>query len=597
MPTQFLNVTFDGVNDVPRLSGASAVSWNTGGSRPTIDRYSVFVEAPDDLDATLNLTGSDWRIRMLQVAGDDHITRIADANNGAGREIEYLNLGYNSDVDLTSTRVRYMNGWDGDLHDITLGAQNDWMHWISLGADVNRIDTAVGNIGGIDIYRGRGDFTVRGGVQNIGFGSLDDNLVVDAGRVSSVNMREGNDTVVVRNGGRIEMLKDFGGASDVRVLAGSRLDSFRGGEGDVSISLFGTARAESIRVFDSDLSFSSRKGGVQSIYGWEVSSDMTIGSGGVASIKFTSDTTQSHQITGSANGYIGSIETTDRRDDASDDQSTVVELTYFAGSVRLGNGADRVTTGNGETGWVENISTSGGNDVVTLGSGGAGIVGAGRGNDRINVQDLFYTAEEEGVVIRGGAGVDTLSFHAFSQGVTFSLALNGAYQEVASDAGHFSAVGIENLIGSQRADTLTGDAGRNVISGKGGADRILGGSGNDTIRGDAGNDKLFGQIGRDTVIGGAGRDIIDGGFGNDTLRGNGGADTFVFGRRSGTDTVVDFADGTDTLRLVGHTGGFGDLTFSNSGGNREIEHDNGTIVLAGQAGLVLTPADFDFVMA
>ncbi|WP_424986197.1 calcium-binding protein [Microbulbifer sp. S227A] len=597
MPTQFLNVTFDGVNDVPRLPGDGSVSWSTGGSRPTIDRYSVFVDAPDDLDATLNLTGSDWRIRMLQVAGDDHITRIVDGDTGSGREIEYLNLGYNSEVDLTSTRVRYMNGWEGDRHDITLGSENDWMHWLNLGADVNVVDTAVGWVGGIDIYRGRGDVTVRGDVQNIGFRSTDDNLVVDDGFVFSARMRGGDDTVIVRNGGRIGVLEDFGGASDVRVLKDSRLDSFRGGEGDVSIALFGSARAESIRVYESDLTFSSKKGYVQSIYGWEVDSDVTIGSGGIATIKFVSDAARSHDITGSADGYIGSIETTDSRDDATDDQSAVVNLSYFAGSVRLGNGADRVTTGNGETGWVENISTSGGNDVVTLGSGGAVTVGTSRGNDRINLQDLFYNEAEDGVALRGGAGTDTLSFQAFSLGVAVNLDLSGAYQEVATGAGFFSIIGIENLIGSQHADMLTGTAIKNVISGKSGADLILGGGGNDTIKGDAGNDMLFGQLGRDTVIGGAGRDTIDGGFGNDTLRGNGGGDTFVFGNKSGTDTVADFTDGSDILRLVGHTGGFGDLTFSNAGGNREIEHDNGTIVLAGQAGLVLTQADFDFVVA
>ncbi|MEP3333867.1 calcium-binding protein [Sedimentitalea sp.] len=597
MPTQFLNVTIDGVNDVPRLAGQSAVSWNPSGSRPTIDRYSVFVETPDDLDATLNLTGSDWRIRMLQVAGDDHITRIADLDNGTGREIEYLNLGYNSEVDLTSTKVRYMNGWEGQLHDITLGSGNDWIHWISLGADVNVLDTAVGSVGGIEIYRGRGDVTVRGDVQSISFGSANDDLVVDEGRVFAAKMSGGDDTVIVRNGGRIDLLEDFGGESNVRVLKNGRLDSFRGGEGDVSITLLGTGRAESIRVYESDLTFSSKKGYVQSLYGWKVSSDVTIGSGGIGSIKFTSDTAQTHEVTGSANGYIGSIDLTDTRDDANDDQSAVVNLTYFAGSVRLGNGADRVTTGDGETGWVELISTAGGNDVVTLGSGGAGTVGTSRGNDRINVQELFYNEAEEGVAIRGGTGTDTLSFAAFSEGVTFSLMGNGTFQEVAVGAGYFSQVGIENLIGTASADSLTGNAGKNVLQGKGGADMILGGGGNDTIKGDAGNDTLYGQLGKDTVTGGAGRDTIDGGFGNDTLRGNAGADIFVFGNKSGTDQVMDFVDGADTLRLEGHTGGFGDLTFSNAAGNREIEHDNGTIVLVGQAGLALTQADFDFVIA
>lgn len=597
MATEFLNVIFDGVNDVPRLPGDGPVSWYMAGSRATIDRYSVFVETPDDLDATLNLTGSDWRVRMLQVAGDDHITRIVDVDNGAGREIEYLNLGYNSEVNLTSTKVRYMNGWDGQIHDITLGSENDWMHWIDLGADVNVLDTAVGYVGGIDIYAGRADITVRGGTGNIDMTSSDDSLVVDGGNVFSAHMGGGDDTVIIRNGGRISAMNDFGGTADIKVLKNSRLDSFRGGDGDVSIALSGTGRAEAIRVFEGDLTFSSKKGYVQSIYGWEVSADLSIGSGGAGSIKFDSDTAQTHEITGSADGYIASIDTTDSLDDASDDQSAVIDLSYRAGTIRTGNGADTINTGEGESGWVELISTSGGNDVVTLGSGGAGAVNTSRGNDRINVAELFYAAEDEGVAIRGGSGTDTLSFAAFAEGVTFRLGGNGSFQEVATGAGYFSEVGIENLTGTASADMLTGDATKNVLLGRGGLDTILGGGGNDTIKGDAGNDMLYGQLGRDTVTGGGGRDTIDGGFGNDTLRGNAGADVFVFGNKSGTDRVMDFSDGSDTLRLVGHTGGFGDLTFSDAAGNREIEHDNGTIVLMGQAGLVLTAADFDFVLA
>ncbi|MDK3072977.1 hypothetical protein QO034_07640 [Sedimentitalea sp. JM2-8] len=280
MATEVLNVTFDGVNAVPRLPGSTSVSWYDAGGRQTIDRYSVFVEAPDDLDATLNFTGSNWRIRTLQVAGDDHITRFVDLDNGAGREIEYLNLGYNSEVDLTSTKVRYMSGWDGQLHDITLGPQNDWIRWINLGADVNKLDTSVGWIGGIDVYRGRAEITVRGEAGTINLTGSDDLLVVNGGHVKSATLGNGDGTVIVRNGGRITSLEDFGGTGDVRVLNNSRLDSFRGGEGDVNIALKGTGRAESIRVYNGDFTFSSENGVVQSIYTSGGSSDLTVGSGG-----------------------------------------------------------------------------------------------------------------------------------------------------------------------------------------------------------------------------------------------------------------------------------------------------------------------------
>ena len=61
---------------------------------------------------------------------------------------------------------------------------------------------------------------------------------------------------------------------------------------------------------------------------------------------------------------------------------------------------------------------------------------------------------------------------------------------------------IENLIGSEYADTLTGNDADN---------HIFGGAGGDTIRGGLGNDVLDGGLGNDTLIGGVGDDtyIID----------------------------------------------------------------------------------------
>ncbi|WP_054619186.1 Ig-like domain-containing protein [Neisseria sp. 83E34] len=61
---------------------------------------------------------------------------------------------------------------------------------------------------------------------------------------------------------------------------------------------------------------------------------------------------------------------------------------------------------------------------------------------------------------------------------------------------------IENLIGSQHNDVLTGNSADN---------NIYGGAGNDTIRGGAGNDYLDGGEGEDTLIGGEGNDsyVID----------------------------------------------------------------------------------------
>ncbi|WP_299850104.1 spondin domain-containing protein [uncultured Roseovarius sp.] len=67
--------------------------------------------------------------------------------------------------------------------------------------------------------------------------------------------------------------------------------------------------------------------------------------------------------------------------------------------------------------------------------------------------------------------------------------------------------GIENVVGSNDADTITGNSGANRLQGLGDDDLLSGGRGNDTLEGGDGDDIL---------LGGGGTDVIDGGAGNDT---------------------------------------------------------------------------------
>ncbi|GHF69878.1 calcium-binding protein [Seohaeicola zhoushanensis] len=637
MATQFLNVTLDGINPADRLPGGGSVPWYMSGSRATIDRYSVYVELPDDLDATVNLTGTNWRIRTFQVAADEGITRIVDLDNGAEREIEFMNIGYDSVVNLMSTRVRYMNGWDGELHDITLGSDVPWVHWINLGAAVNKIDTSAGWVGGVDMYNGRGEVTVRGGAGTIDMGGQDDKLTVDGGRVISALMQNGNDTTIVQNGGRIEYLNDFGGNASITIGDGSRIESFRGGNGDVSMTVNGTGRVETVAVFFSNFTFRSEDGWTRTITGHDVSSDIVIGAGGGSSIKFTSDTAQTHKIV--TNAAIDLIDLSDSASNAEDDQSSNLWIKSWADALILGNGddvvrtgdkfvgtinsaggsdtirlgdggAETVVTGDGNdrvvtsTGWVGNIRTGNGDDTVVHGGGGGSLVSLGDGDDKILVSEMD---PNYGLTIHGWLGTDTIDFRNFTVGVTFTLASPGTLQDVAGNTtpadsvdspsvkGYFAQTGMDNIYGTSKVDVLTGNKLANLLLGQGGNDRLFGLAGNDTLNGGFGNDRLVGGLGRDKLIGGKGNDVLQGDAGNDILRGQAGKDVFVFGANSGTDTVKDYTDGIDTLRIADHTGGFASLAISVANGDKIIEHDGGTIILDGKGGVTLTASDFDFV--
>ncbi|MEC7257182.1 MAG: hypothetical protein VXW58_05110, partial [Pseudomonadota bacterium] len=200
-----LNVTFDGVTDVPRLPGQGPVTW--GGSGPTnLGYYSVYVANPDTFDATANLTGSSWRIKTLRMTGEDNTTTVRDLNNGSDRRIDFLELGYNSDVELISTRVRYMYGWDGDEHRVVLGnEQSGSTYAVNLYATRNFLTTVNAYVQSIGTG---GEGTGNGDVINIGSGGAgavqtwdrNDTVTTSTGFVAYISTDGGNDSVTIGAG-------------------------------------------------------------------------------------------------------------------------------------------------------------------------------------------------------------------------------------------------------------------------------------------------------------------------------------------------------------------------------------------------------------
>ena len=328
---------------------------------------------------------------------------------------------------------------------------------------------------------------------------------------------------------------------------------------------------------------------------------VTIGSGGAEAVRLGrgNDTIV-------ADGFVQLIRTNEGRD-----RVTIGD--EGSAAIRTGAGNDTVTTGDG---FVQLIETDTGNDLVTIGAEGAQTVRLRDGNDTIKATEASF--EFGGFFVNGGRDTDMIDFGTFSVGVTFDLNLGGQYQEVATGKGYFAEVSIENLRGSNSKDTFLGDGNGNIffgrkgndrLDGRDGDDRLLGGDGRDVLNGGSGNDDLSGESGADKLNGGNGNDDLNGGSGgddlrggngadtligggaNDELRGGAGADTFEFGRNSGTDRIFGFVDGSDVIELTNQASGFAGLSFSNNSGNRVITHDEGTIILVGQAGLVLTTDD------
>ncbi|MDH7810003.1 MULTISPECIES: calcium-binding protein [unclassified Rhizobium] len=142
--------------------------------------------------------------------------------------------------------------------------------------------------------------------------------------------------------------------------------------------------------------------------------------------------------------------------------------------------------------------------------------------------------------ITGGRGADAVDYSDSQSGVDVNLSLGTG---IGGDADGKTYVSIENVTGSEFADTLTGNAADNYLRGGGGNDVIAGGEGDDIISGGVGND------------------AISGGHGNDVLWGGDGSDIFSYAQDDGNDIIVEYSDNNSIDQLVVEGFNFDDVFF------------------------------------
>jgi Ca2+-binding RTX toxin-like protein len=230
-----------------------------------------------------------------------------------------------------------------------------------------------------------------------------------------------------------------------------------------------------------------------------------------------------------------------------------------------------------------NLYGGSGNDTI-LGLGGKDKLYGGDGNDLLDggtSDDTLYGGDGDDTLIGGdgkdklfgGAGIDTADYSGSDVGVIVDLVAGTGTN---GDADGDTLDSIENIVGSNYNDRLTGDDGENTLFGGAGNDTLYGGGGNDTLYGGTGNDTLYGGAGNDVLDGGDGNDSLYGGDGNDDLDGGAGNDTLDGG--TGNDSLFGGL-GNDTLY-----GGSGNDYLSGGAGNDRLEGGVGDDTLAGGAG-------------
>ena len=286
---------------------------------------------------------------------------------------------------------------------------------------------------------------------------------------------------------------------------------------------------------------------------------------------------------------------------------------------------------DGNAGGLQLRGTAGG-DAITVAVGGGGFV------------DLVGLGGAD--TLTGGDSFDRASYNATgstpsTSGVTVTItgygANGGMSGTVVDNFGDTDTlVDIDEVRGSDFADTFTGSTGNDrfitregndTVDGGGGFDRVrydrsgvgavdvdltagtasgtwngstftdmllnveyvrgsrndddtLAGSGADErFDGRGGDDDLSGLGGADTLRGEDGNDTLDGGTGNDILTGGSGQDVIVVATGDGQDIVTDFDLLNDVIDVTGHgVSSVGQIAISQSGADAVLDFGGGDVV-------------------
>ncbi len=434
------------------------------------------------------------------------------------------------------------------------------------GVTVDLSVTAAQTVGG-----GQGIDTLSS-IENLTGSNYADTLTGDAGNNTLIG-GAGNDSL-------------YGGAGDDWLKGGSGTDYLNGGEGSdtasyddwtgvgVSIDLSNTS-AQTISTFDGAETLIS----IENIVG-SPGNDTLIGN--AAANTFYGGTGDDRMDGGAGTdtvSYLGVIYGEDGHSGvavslaisgpqavgAQQGDDTLVSIENLAGS----DYDDTLTGGAGDNiiaGYQGNDTIRGGdgNDTLFGNSGGNAITGVG----------IIVTGNSDNDLLDGGNGNDTVSYAYATNGVTANLATGSAG---GPSEGSDTLVSIENLIGSAYADTLTGDAGDNMLSGGDEHDTLTGGGGNDTLDGGSNIDTAVFSGTKSAYA------ITQTSTGNFTISGPDGTDTL---------TNIEYAKFDDqTVRLLPGTGTTIDWSAAPSTYMAAIRDFGGTDVGAADSWKLIGTAD------
>ena len=511
---------------------------------------SAFADTIYGTNSGENIGGNDGGDLIYGYGGADVLA------GGGGNDTIYGGMG--NDLISGGTGTNTLYGEDGH-DDLQLssgtniadgGAGNDKVNYFTLGQAVT-VDLAAGTAD--QNGDGIADDTLIS-IENAFGSTFDDTLHGDSG-ANFLDGNGGNDVLLGRGGG--DLL--YGNAGNDTLYGGDAPDTLHGGSGDDI--LYGQAGDD---ILHGDSGTDQLFGGAgNDIYEFSViNNHATIldDSGTADIIRFGAAFSFANLVL-VVSGNKLEITFADSPSDKitingqfDDTATTRIETLRFSDGLEVDLAALNLIEGTigddtlygtisndliyGYDGFDRIYAAQGGNDII-YGGDGSDRITTGVGNDRVYGQggsDTIYDGGGDDHYDGGGttADGDRISYLYSSTGIIANFSTNTVDDDgdgITDD----TFVSIQNIIGSEHADTLYGSAERDFYyagsgddliylyadtdhaNGGDGSDTIYGGDGHDSLSGQGGDDFLYGEQGDDGLAPGTGTNFVDGGIGTDTV--------------------------------------------------------------------------------
>jgi len=579
-------------------------SFEGGDDYDTID----FTSRTSALDIDLTNLVNGYGTASFTGGEIDYLTQIEQIITGVGNDTlrgdananEFITGGGNDSIFASA-------GTDT----IESGVGADWLNYSSLNGTVDHIEVALAGSSLSTITVVGGDNDIVSNVERIVATSGDDILTGDA-RSNWLYGEDGDDVI-------------SGGAGTDRLFGGDGVDELDYSSLATSVSV----DLDQERVLDDGFGIVDEAYQFENVTGSQVND--TIVGNALGNVLDGDSGADSLSGLAGDDTFIGGagVDTFDGGDD--------IDVVSYLGEVGV---TSISATLNGAS--LSSIIVNGGsNDQIRNVEGIIGTIG----DDSVvgdSFDNRFFGMDGNDTLVGGGGddtldggeGLDTASYITAGVGVDIDLALGVVSDD--GEGGQDTITGIENITGSNFADSILGNDLENVLTGGSGNDTLAGGEGDDTLDGAAGNDTadygraiqavdvnlstgqatIDGEGGVDTLIsietvsgsnfddtltgsdavagerlfGSLGDDILTGGAGNDTLDGGDDVDTADYTSVAGPITAnlgsgIVTGDGTDSLVDIENITGtsLGDNIFGN-GTNNTLLGGAGDDTIRGGAG-------------